>query len=161
MSVFIRVVQAYEQSLLNARHGATEGASSKSAQEQEFLAAFQAQIEHVAKPLFERFVSDAVDYGFSATIEQSRDGRGNPIFALRFVPEKGAKLSLNSASECAYKIKGIPASHEVEHASYFDQRPGKSGLKRDLLPLQSLNAPVLERKLEELLTAALRSRATF
>lgn len=159
MSVFNKVVEAHAKAKTEAEHAAAAAAAARSAAEEQFVVEFKIQVQSVAKPIFEKFVADAIAHGFPATIEDREDGKANPFYSLTLIPVVGAKFGVNASEECGYVIKGIVIDQKVEHASYFDQRPGKNGIKKGSFGIQSINQSVLERELGEFLSAALKARA--
>lgn len=159
MSVFKKVVEAHANARTEAEYAAAAAAAARSAAEAEFVAAFKSHVQSVAKPIFEEFAADAIAHGFPASVEDGEDGKANPFYSVRLIPEVGAKFGVNRSAECAYVIKGIVAEQKVEHASYFDQRPNKNGIKKGTFGIQSVNQSVLERELGEFLSSALKVRA--
>lgn len=159
MSVFNKVIAAHQHAKTQAEHAVAAAAAAKTAAEAEFARQFAEQVDQVARPVFERFAADAMAHGFPAAAEHSHDGKANPIYAVRLVPEKGAQLGVNAASEIVYSLKGVTSEQKVEHAWFFDQRPGKKGVKNGAFGIQSINATVLERELGEFLSSALQARA--
>jgi hypothetical protein len=160
MSVFNKIIEAHALAKSEAEHKAAAAIAARSTAQAEFAAAFKQQVESVAAPIFQQFVNDALGHGFPATVELGSDGQGNPMYSLRFRPEKGTQLGTNPASECAYTMRGTIADQKVEHAYYFEQRPEKkSGMKKGVFGIQSINAAVLERELGAFLSATLAARA--
>jgi len=159
VSVFKRVVEAHAKAKTAAEHAAAAAAAARNAAEIRFATDFRSQVQSVAKPIFQEFVADAIAHGFPATIEDGEDGKGNPLHSLRLIPEVGAVFNSNRSNECVYAIKGLVTEQKVEHASYFDQRPGKNGIKKGTFGIQSINPSVLERELGEFLSSALKARA--
>ena len=160
MSVFNKVIEAHAKAKTKAEHVAAAAATARTAAETKFAAAFAEQIEQVAAPVFEEFAADAIAHDFPAVVENANDGAGNPIYAVKLVPETGAKFGVNASEEIAYSIRGIICEQKVEHTSYFDQRPNKKHcIKKGTFGIQSINTPVLERELGEFLSAALKARA--
>lgn len=159
MSVFKKVIEAHANAKSEAEHAAAAAAAARSAAEAEFVAEFKSHVQSVAKPIFEEFAADAIGHKFPASIEEGEDGKANPYYSVRLIPEVGANFGINTSAECVYVIKGIVAEQKVEHASYFDQRPNKKGIKKGTFGVQSINQSVLERELEEFLSSALKARA--
>lgn len=160
MSVFKQIIEAHEEAKAIAEHEAAAAAAARTAAEAEFAAAFANQIEQIAAPVFKQFAADAIAHGFPAAVENAGDGRGNPVYIVRLVPEKGAKFGVNASEQIAYSIRGIISEQKVEHASYFDQRSDKKpGIEKGTFGIQSINTPLLERELGKFLLSALKARA--
>lgn len=158
MSIFNSVIQRHEQAREEVERAANAATHAKIDAEDEFAINFHALTTKVATPIFQKFVSDALAYGFPASIENKVDGHDNPILQCRLIPEKGAKFGTNASLECVYWLRGLISEQKVEHASYFDQRPGKNGHQKSDFGLQSINEKTIERGLEEFLDAALKAR---
>lgn len=61
-------------------------------------------------------------------------------------------------NECAFVLKGLVSEQKVEHASCFDQRPGKIGVTRDKLEIKSVDKNFLENLLTRFLRSALSTK---
>lgn len=158
MSVFNKVVGVHSQAKTDSEQAAAAAAAALKTVETDFLAKFHAQIEAIAKPIFEKFVADAIEYGFPAKTESQKDGNSNPTYSLSLIPVAGAKFGVNPSDICTFRIKGIIADQKVEHTSYFDQRPKKNGINQDVFGIPSINKELLERELGEFLNSTLNAR---
>ncbi|NUA26088.1 hypothetical protein [Cupriavidus basilensis] len=135
-------------------------AESQSA-EADFISAFQMAINLNAMPLFEQFVADAKANGYAAKIERV-DGEDNAYCDVRFIPVPGIDFGPASATaESVFRIKGLFRTQKVEHTSFYDQRPTKTGAgtKRSTFAIQSVKEATIQRGLEEFLKDALESRS--
>lgn len=159
MSIFNKVISAHAETKTRVEHTAAAEAAARSAAETAFLSDFEKQISEVAAPMFEKFAADAIKHGYPATVEHAQDGKSNPIYTVKLIPEARAKFSINASDQIAYSVTGIIAHQKVEHVSYFDQRRGKNGIKKSTFGVASINVAVLERELTEFLSAALNARA--
>lgn len=159
MSVFNKVIEINLRAKTDAEQAAAAAAEARQTVEKQFAAEFHIQIEAIAKPIFDKFIVDAIAYGFPAKTEFSDDGNSNPSYSLIILPELGSQFGLNTSKNCVFKIEGKIASQKVEYVSYYDQRPHKNGIKRQEFGIQSINKTLLERELSEFLTSAINARA--
>lgn len=160
MSVFNKVMTAHQDAKTAAEHDAAAAAAARSEAEARFALEFAEQVRTVAQPIFEKFAADAVAFGFPATTENAHDGKANPIYGVRVVPRKEAQLGSDASEEIVYTLKGIVDQQKVEHGSFFDQRPGRNGVKKAVFGIMSINKELLERELGQFLSAALKARAS-
>jgi len=158
MSIFKKVVEAHAQAKTQAEHTAASAALARTEAEDAFAKEFAKRVDEIAKPIFEKFATDAQEHGFPAEVARARDGKANPMYSIKLIPSKGAAFGANASEEVAYVLKGTVSDQKVEHASYFDQRPGRNGIKKAAFGVGSINESVLERELGEFLSAALKAR---
>lgn len=159
MSVFNKVIGVHSKAKTDSEQAAAAAAAAIKIVETDFLAKFHAQIETIAKPIFEKFIADAVAHEFPATTECREDGNSNPFYSLSLIPVVGAKFGVNTSERCIFQIKGNIADQKVEHISFYDQRPNKNGFKQVVLGIASINKEVLERELGEFLNSTLNARS--
>ena len=158
MSLFNKVLQEHEKKHAESRTAGVQDTAGVAVVMQTFSSDFDAAVSSLARPLLEDFVSDALQSGFSASIEEGADANGNPYISVRFIPERGAAFDTNRSIECAFVLKGLLPEQLVEHVSYFDQRPGKGGVSRDEFEIQSVDRNVLENLLTRFLHSSLSTK---
>ncbi len=158
MSIFTEIMNERAEERAKADEAARQAQELKASKDAEFIEKFNSHIDTIAKPIFGEFVADAIAHNFPAAIEENKDGYGHPYISLRFIPEEGKELGRVPTSECSYVIKAILHSRQVEHNIYYDQRPGVNGFKKESFGVQSISMQMVERKLRELFSLALKSR---
>ncbi len=158
MSLFNKVLEEHEKKNPEVSTAQVNAAAEMSVVLQAFSSDYHTAVSSVARPLLEEFVSDASRNGFSAGIEEGTDGNGNPFISVRLIPERGAAFGTDRSIECAFVLKGLLPEQKVEHVSYFDQRPGKNGVTKDKLEIQSVNKSVLEKLLTKFLHSSLSTK---
>ena len=159
MSVFDKVIAAHDQAIAARQEAHEKALADKASAEEQFKQDFVAKVNEIALPIFEQFAQDAHKHSFPALVDQSSDGYGNPSIAVRIVPVRGAVLpTVNKSEEAVFVLRGVVKDQKVEHVSYFDQRPGRNGNSKVAFGIPSINKDVLERNLEQFLTAALKAR---
>jgi hypothetical protein len=158
MSLFNKVLEEHEKRNSEVIEAQVQEAAEVTVALQTFSSDFHAAVSSVARPLFEEFASDALRHGFPLGIEEGVDGNGNPFISVRFIPERGTTFGTNRSIECTFVLKGLLAEQKVEHASYFDQRPGKDGVTKDEFEIQAINQNVLESLLTKFFRASLSTK---
>ena len=157
MSVFKKVFDAHISATTKAQDNANAKAVEKSAAEANFATEFRFKVASIARPVFDEFVSDAIAHGFAATAAME-DKRDNPQLSVTLILKKGAVLGANASEECVFVVRGNVGAGKVEFNSYYDQRAGMDGIKRQSFGLASINKDVLNRELEDFLSSALRAQ---
>jgi hypothetical protein len=158
MSLFSKVIKEHEKNKSEAAEAQAQEAAEVAVVLQEFSSDFHSAVSSVARPLFEEFAGDVLQHGFPSAIEEGVDGNGNPFISVRFIPERGSTFGTNRSIECAFVLRGLRSEQKVEHASYFDQRPGKNGVTRDKVEIKSINKNVLENLLARFLRSSLSTK---
>lgn len=159
MSVFNKVITAHDAAVAAQQEARDDAIAAKASAEELFKQEFEDRASQIARPIFEQFAQDARSHGFPAEVAQKPEGNGNPTISVRIVPVRGASLpTTNKSDEAVFCLRGIVKDQKVEHVSYYDQRPDKNGVKRGSFGIPSINQAVIERDLEEFLTAALKAR---
>lgn len=158
MSLFNRVFKEHEKNKSEPTEARVQGAAEVPVVLQAFSSDFHAAVSSVAGPFFEEFASDALRYGFPSAIEEGVDRNGNSFISVRLIPQRGSAFGTNRSIECAFVLKGLLSEQKVEHASYFDKRPGKNGVNKDKLEIQSINKSVLENLLTKFLRSSLSTK---
>jgi hypothetical protein len=157
MSLFNRVLQEHEKRVTEKEAIAAARLKQERDAQAHFLDTFDSELKQVGRPLFTAFAQDAERYGFPTRVEDGTDSFGHAFISLTFIARRGAVMGRTPSEESTFLLRADQVEKTIEHCSYFDQRPGPKGLKREKLGLDSLDKAVLERQLEEFLHASLQA----
>jgi hypothetical protein len=160
MSVFKKVIEAHLTSQERDKKLREDGAKARAQALADFTSEFSKRIKSEAVAPFEEFAADAKAGGYPATVELSGYDTANPTFAVRLTLEKGAAIERNPSAEIGFALRCLAATEKVEHVSYFDQRPGRDGVKREVYGLGSIKKEIIEAHLEQFFSDALKARAS-
>jgi hypothetical protein len=158
MSLFSKVLKEHVKNKSEAIEAQAQEPADVAVVLESFSSDFHSAVSSVARPLFEEFAGDVLRYGFPSAIEEGVDGNGNPFISVRFIPERGSTFGANRSIECTFVLRGLSSEQKVEHASYFDQRPGKIGVTRDKVEIKSIDKNVLENLLSKFLRSSLSTK---
>lgn len=158
MSIFSQVLRDVEQKRKQIEDAARAVAAERAGSVTAFLAEFRAAARTVAKPMFEEFVRDATENGFTANVMDDMGDAGQAVLSVAFVPVRGTRAHTPASEICTYSIRALPLEKMVLHTVYYDQRPQKDGVHQEKLGIESIAAEVLERHLADLTRSALLAR---
>ena len=154
---FKKVIEEHEQKREQEREARDRRIAELQEADAKLRADFDEAVAEVAKPIFERFVKEVQETGYTVSMSESVDGRGNPYLELRLLPE-----DIADPDPCDYAVfvlKGDTSGQKVEHNAYYDQRRGADGgTDKKAFGIGSIREETLERHLQVFLKQALESR---